>query len=410
LAKQKKSLTFVSEWIKLTVKMNQTIWNRNFILLTLSNFLMCVTYYALISILPVYLSIHLHADNSAIGLVLAVYTIASVTVRPFSGYVLDQYNRKLILMAALLLYTVVFLGYLVALSILFITVLRLTQGIGWGVSTISGATMAVDQIPANKRGEGIGYYSLSTTLGMSIGPIIGLFLVRQWNYPVLFMGLFAIGFLSLLSGSAVSSSNHPIRQSTHSLHWDTMFYPRAMASSFNLLIVMMAYGGLLSFVALYGHGLGVANTSWFFFIFAFGIAISRLTVGKVFDKHGPGVIMTFCLLLDVSGFLLLALWQAPAGYFFSALIIGFGNGVVFPVFQTMVNNLADASHRGAANSTLYTALDLGMGGGMMLVGLVSNHTSLSTAFVLCAVLCFVGLLYFRAIVLNDYTKRKVPME
>lgn len=390
--------------------MSTTIWNRNFILLTLSNFFMCITYYALISTLPVYLFVHLHADNSSIGLVLAVYTIASVTVRPFSGYVLDQLNRKMILLAALLLYTIVFLGYLVAVSLLFITLLRFSQGLGWGILTISGATMAVDQMPANKRGEGIGYYSLSTTLGMSVGPVIGLFMARQWDYHVMFWGLFVIGLLGLLSGSAVRYTHHPIpKGTTHSLQWNTLFYPKAVASSFNLLIVMMAYGGLLSFVALYGHGLGVQNTSWFFFIFAFGIAISRITVGKVFDKHGPGLIMTFCLLLDVLGFVLLAWWQTATGYFLSALIIGFGNGVVFPVFQTMVNNLADTFHRGAANSTLYTALDLGMGGGMMLVGFISNRTSLSTAFLLCALLCLIGLLYFRVLVLNDYTKRTRPM-
>ncbi|MGC9151230.1 MAG: MFS transporter [Microbacter sp.] len=390
--------------------MTTTIWNKNFILLTLSNFLMCVTYYALISTLPVYLSVYLHADNSSIGLVLAIYTVASVTVRPFSGYVLDQFNRKMIFLAALLLYTIVFLGYLVAVSILFITLLRFAQGLGWGISTISGATMAVDQMPVNKRGEGIGYYSLSTTLGMSVGPLIGLFLARQWNYHSMFWGLFLIGFLGFLSGYAVQSDHRPMRQeSLHSLNWDTLFYPKAVASSFNLLIVMMAYGGLLSFVALYGHVLGVQNTSWFFFIFAFGIAMARITVGKVFDQNGPGTIMTFCLLLDVSGFLLLALWKIPMGYFLSALIIGFGNGVVFPVFQTMVNNLADSFHRGAANSTLYTALDLGMGSGMMLVGLVSSHTSLSAAFILCALLCLIGLFYFRGIVLSDYNKQMVKL-
>ncbi len=386
--------------------MYKSIWNRDFVLLTVSNFLLCITYYALISTLPIYLSVNLHADNSAIGIVLAVYTIASVTVRPFSGFALDKFGRKMIFIAALLLYTVVFAGYIVAVSIAFITLLRFTQGLGWGVSTISGATMAVDIMPANKRGEGIGYYSLSTTLGMSIGPIIGLFLARQWDYMIMFWGLLGISFLGALSGYLVKSPrNSAAKVANLNLSMHNLFEPKAVSSSFNLLIVMMAYGGLLSFVALYGREVGVQNTSMFFLIFAIGIAISRITVGKVFDKHGPGRILTFCLVLDIIGFVMLALLKNPVGYFSSAMIIGFGNGVVFPVFQTMVNNLAEPSHRGAANSTLYTALDLGMGSGMIAVGFISEHISLSSSFLFCAILCVAGLVLFRRYVLAYYTKK-----
>ncbi|MBB3188420.1 MFS transporter [Microbacter margulisiae] len=385
--------------------MDKTLWNRDFILLTLSNFLLCITYYALISTLPIYLAVNLHADNSAIGIVLAVYTIASVLVRPFSGFALDKFGRKMIFLAALILYTAVFVGYIVAISIAFITLLRFMQGLGWGVATISGATMAVDIMPANKRGEGIGFYSLSTTLGMSVGPIIGLFIARQWDYMAMFWGLLLISSLGALSGYLVKiprNATPAIANLNLNLH--NLFEPKALSSSFNLLIVMMAYGGLLSFVALYGREVGVQNTSLFFLIFAIGIAISRITVGKVFDKHGPARILTLCLILDIFGFAMLALLKTPMGYFASAMIIGFGNGVVFPVFQTMVNNLAEPSHRGAANSTLYTALDLGMGSGMVAVGIISEHTSLSISFLICALLCIAGLVLFRRYVLGYYLK------
>ena len=115
-------------------------------------------------------------------MVLAAYTIASVTVRPVSGFALDKFGRKIILISALILYSIIFIGYMFALSIALITVLRFVQGLGWGISTISGSTVAVDIIPDDKRGEGIGFYSLSTTLGMSVGPIIGLFLVHHGSY------------------------------------------------------------------------------------------------------------------------------------------------------------------------------------------------------------------------------------
>ncbi len=385
--------------------MSKSLWNKDFSLLTLSNFLLCITYYALISTLPIYLADILHADKSAIGLVLAAYTIASVTVRPVSGFALDKFGRKIILISALILYSIIFIGYMFALSIALITVLRFVQGLGWGISTISGSTVAVDIIPDDKRGEGIGFYSLSTTLGMSVGPIIGLFLVHHGSYLTMFFGMFVCSIIAIVCAGIVKVPTNIPHVANMGFNLQSLFEPKAVMPSVNLMVVMMAYGGLLSFVALYGKEMGVHDTSLFFLVFAVGIAISRIAVGKTFDKNGPAVILTVCLLLDIIGFAVLALMKNPVGYFTSAILIGFGNGVVFPVFQTMVNNLAEPAHRGAANSTLYTALDLGMGAGMILIGFISEHTSLSVAFMCCAVICVIGLALFRFRVLNDYLQK-----
>ena len=153
--------------------MKEKIWNRDFVLLILSNFLMYITYYAILSALPVYLVSDLHASKMQVGLVVGVYTIASVLVRPFSGFALDKFGRRTIFLSGLIIYTFLLVGYLVALSITSIILLRFAQGLTWGFTTVSGSTIAVDNIPTSKRGEGIGYFSLSTTLGMSVGPVIG---------------------------------------------------------------------------------------------------------------------------------------------------------------------------------------------------------------------------------------------
>ena len=178
--------------------MYEKIWNRDFILLTLSNFFMCITYYALISALPVYLVNELHAGKSQVGLVLAAYTIASVMIRPFSGFALDKFGRRTILLLALIFYTSLFAGYLIAFSIVALILLRFAQGLTWGVTTISGSTIAVDIIPTAQRGEGIGYFSLSTTMGMSVGPIVGAFIIHHGGYSELFLSALFISLMSLI--------------------------------------------------------------------------------------------------------------------------------------------------------------------------------------------------------------------
>jgi MFS family permease len=388
--------------------MIRKIWSRDFVLLTISNFLMCITYYAVISTLPIYLASELHAGKSDVGIVLSVYTIASVMIRPFSGFGLDRFGRRTIFLSALVLYTILFAGYLVATTITFLIVLRFAQGLTWGVTTISGSTIAVDITPAEKRGEGIGYFSLSTTLGMAVGPVIGLFICHHMGYPAMFIAALILSTASFICASMIRLQRKALLHNAE-LNLNSLFDINAIIPSLNLLIIMITYGGLISFIALYGREIGVQNTSLFFLIFAIGIATSRFTAGKAFDKNGPKNLLTFCLCLLTSGFPFLALLKNEWGYYGSALFIGFGIGVVFPTFQAMVNNIAEPGHRGAANSTLYTGLDLGMGLGMIMMGFVSEHLSITVSFLFSAIICLIGLGFFRQTVADHYERhKKIP--
>jgi MFS family permease len=380
------------------------VWNKDFILLVLSNFLMYITYYAVLSALPIYLVTDLHATKSQVGFVVGAYTIASVLVRPFSGFALDRFGRRTIFLLALVVYSFLFAGYLVAISIASILMLRFAQGLTWGFTTVSGSTIAVDLIPKSKRGEGVGYFALSTTLGMSVGPIIGLFVCHQWGYIAMFVSGLFISIASLACASAVHLRKRFLVGKRIQLKLDSLFDKKSIRPSLNVLITMMPYGGLLSFIALYGRELGIQNTSLFFLIFSIGIGAARLTSGKVFDKSGPRKLLTFCMILLLIGFPLLAMAKNAILFYISAIIIGFGNGVVFPTFHAMVNNLADARHRGAANSTLYTAVDIGMGFGMIMAGLIAQHISISAIFAISAFVCALGLIFFRLIVLKFYER------
>lgn len=385
--------------------MNERIWSRNFIFLILSNFLMYITYYAILSALPLYLVNDLQASEMQVGFVVGVYTIASVLVRPFSGFALDRFGRRLVFLIALLVYSFLFVGYLVALSISALLMLRFAQGLTWGFTTVAGSTVAADIVPVSKRGQGIGYFALSTTVGMSVGPLIGLFICQQWNFVAMFIVACIFSLASLACASAIHMRKRFVVGKRMNFEWNALFDKNSVRPSANVFITMIAYGGLLSFIALYGQELGVKNASLYFLILSVGIAIARLTSGKEFDRNGPRRIITVCLVLLIVGFPVLALAKNAVLYFISAIIIGFGNGVIFPTFQSMVNNLADSSHRGAANSTLYTAVDLGIGLGMVMAGLIAQKVSLSAIFWISTLVCVAGVLFFRLVVLKYYERR-----
>lgn len=386
--------------------MNERIWSRDFIFLILSNFLMYITYYAILSALPVYLISDLHASKVQVGVVVGTYTLASVLVRPFSGFTLDRFGRRSVFLLALILYTLLFAGYLVAISITAFMILRFAQGLTWAFTTVSGSTVAVDIIPQAKRGEGIGYFALSTTVGMSVGPVIGLFICNQWGFTAMFVSAIFFSMASLACAYAIHMRKRYVVGKHIRLELNSMFDKFSVRPSMNVFITMIAYGSLLSFVAIFGREIGIHNSSLYFLILSVGIAAARLLAGKEFDKKGPRRIITLCLIMLCIGFPMLALAKNDVLFYLSALIIGFGNGVVFPTFQSMVNNLAGSVHRGAANSTLYTAVDLGMGLGMILGGLIAQHISTSAIFWMNAVVCLAGLIFFRLFVLRFYLRQR----
>jgi MFS family permease len=237
---------------------------------------------------------------------------------------------------------------------------------------------------------------------MSVGPIIGLFICHQWGYIAMFVSGCFISIASLACAYAVHLRKRFLVGKRIQLKWNNLFEKSSIRPSLNVFITMIAYGGLLSFIALYGREIGIQNSSFYFLIFSVGIAAARLTAGKEFDKNGPRRVITLCLILLIIGFPLLALAKNAILFYLSAIIIGFGNGVIFPTFQSMVNSLTDSMHRGVANSTLYTAVDLGMGFGMIMAGLIAQHISISAIFWISSLVCVTGLIFFRCLVLKYY--------
>lgn len=386
--------------------MPNKLWNRNFTLLTISNFLMCSAYYSLISVLPVYISHELNATKSVVGLVLASYIVASVIVRPFTGFYLDKFGRKTIFIVSLLLYALIFNGYLVTWTIAVMILVRFSHGLTWGVTTTSNSTVAVDIIPSEKRGQGFGYFGISTTLGMALGPVIGSFIFQQGGYSAMFIAGFLISLASMAMAAAIRYPDH-VPSKTLEFRLSTLFETTTLLPSVNLLLIMITYGGLLSFVALYGHEIGITNPAGFFLIYATGVIGARFAMGKFFDIHGPRVLLFVCLSLLIAGFPFLALIKNSPGFYLTAIILGFGNGVVFPTFQAMTNNMVQPHRRGAASSTLFTAVDIGMGAGMILVGTIAQQFSISTAFLVCSGICMAALLVFLLFTLKYYEKNKL---
>ena len=345
--------------------MENKLWTKDFTLITLANLLMAVAFYFMVPILPVFLSDRFAATESQIGLVLSFYTIAALLIRPFAGYALDAIGRYSIYVISLLLFSTIFFGYVWATSILFVLILRFIHGLTWGSMSSAGSTIAVDLVPLKRRGEGIGIFGLSMTIAMAIGPLIAIAITGDSSYKRLFYSAAGFSFLGLVLALFVRIPKiTPVKKK---FKITSLIEKKALPVSLNVFLVSIPYGGIISFIALYGRSIGIDSSGLFFLLIAIGITISRVISGKSFDRFGPKRICILGLVLLIAGLFMLALNQSYFGYHLSALILGFGFGIIMATFQAIANHKIKADKRGAANSTYLTFFDSGIGFGMLLL-------------------------------------------
>ena len=395
------------------------LWNRNYCKVMTANFTLFFAFYVLTPLLPLYLSEHFGATKDVIGLVLSGYTITALLFRPFSGYVVDSFPRKTVLMIAFGAFAIFFAGYLAASTLLLFMIVRTLHGGPFGALTVANSTAAIDVLPSSRRTEGIGYYGLSNNLAMAIAPTIGIFIYQLTDsFEFLFWLALIVACLGWLVDATVQLNHgdwlHPVLRSRgtvvpvpviqgtvvpvpviHKLSWDRFFLVRGWLIGVNMVAFGFSFGVLSNYLAIYGKEvMGImGGTGTYFMLCSVGLILSRLQGGKALRNgrvtHNAAEGMVISLIGYTLFILMPTLYELSIinyslsiaiGYYGSALLIGLGNGHMWPAFQNMTINVASNNRRGTANSTILISWDIGMGLGILVGGVVSELLGYAAAF------------------------------
>ncbi len=381
-----------------------------------ANFLLYFGFYLLMPVLPFYLTEVFHAEHGAVGAVLSCYTIAALSIRPFSGYLLDTFARKPLYLLAFFVFTSIFAGYLLAGTITLFTVLRIVHGLAFGTVTVSGNTVVIDIMPSSRRGEGLGYYGLSNNIAMSVGPMVGLFLHDFYSFNVIFTCALiscSLGFVMALLVKA--PARPPVKHEPISL--DRFLLVKGIPAGIDLLLLSIPYGMTTTFVAMYARQIGITGgTGLFFTLMAIGMAVSRIFSGRQVDKGYVTRVISlgmylvcFCFFL-LSSCAALMTWNSVFGtgvFFGIALFLGIGFGTMFPAFNTLFVNLAPNNKRGTATSTYLTSWDVGIGIGLLLGGYIAQISTFDKAYLFGACLTVVSVFYFNLKVAPHFERNKL---
>lgn len=388
----------------------ERLWNANYTKVWFANFMIFFSFMLLTPLLPLYLKDTYAADKQMIGIVLSGYTLFALLIRPFSGFFVDSYPRKIVLLVCYGLFSIFFGGYLAAGSLLLFAIVRTLHGAPFGAATVANSTVAIDVLHPSRRAEGIGYYGLSNNIASAIAPALAIYILHLTNSYEL---LFWISLITSAIGFAVNASlkleSRELIKGKPKISMDRFFLLKGWSEALTMACFAFSYGVLSTYVAIYGkEELGISGGSaLFFMLLSIGLILSRLVgsrtlrQGKITQNAAVG------MTISVFGYLMFAALHNPIGYYGAALVIGLGNGHMWPAYQTMFINLAPHTQRGTANSSVLISWDIGVGFGVLVGGVLAENFNYHWSFWAAWIVNVLGVVGYYAYVRGSFLRNKL---
>ncbi|MEH7248202.1 MFS transporter [Neobacillus niacini] len=382
------------------MKLNKPpLWTKDFIIVSTINFFLTVVFYLLIVIMGVYAVNEFHASTSQAGLVTGIFIIGVLIGRIFIGRHIETIGRKKTLFIGITLFTLVTLLYFIHYGVSFLLLVRFLHGITLGMASTATGTIVAQIIPKTRRGEGIGYYSMSATLATAIGPFIGLYMSQHTSFPMIFSFCLALGIISLLTAFFVNVPALEVPVKTTEIKGfklSNFIEPKAIPIAIIILVLAFCYSGVLSFINFYAREIDLVQTaSFFFLVYSLAILVSRPFTGRLMDVKGANYIMYPAFIVFTAGMLLLSFAHNSITLLVAGVLIGLGFGNMQSCTQAIAIKLTPPHRMGLATSTFFIFLDAGLGFGPYLLGFIISFATFSTLY---AILGFVVLtstiLYF----------------
>lgn len=340
----------------------QQLWTRSFTLTVIATGLVFVGFYFLIPALPPF-AVMLGASKSQIGVVVGISSLAAVATRLLTGHRMDRMGKKRFLLGGLLIFSAAAACYGQATSLRWLIALRVVQGVGWGWITTAFSTLAADLSPVERRGEGIGYWGLGAPLAMAIGPLLGSVLLARLGSAVVFYTTAALAFLAAMICLAISEP--PIHASVDSS--PRRFEKAAIVPAVTLFLSSLSYGAIIAFIPV-----EFVSEPWragmFFSIYALSTLVTRPMAGSISDRRGRLAVIHPGLLLSAAGVLLMGLTAIPGTLWLAAVLYGVGISGAFLGLMALTIDSAPPSGRGVAMAGFFSAYDLAIAFGALLLG------------------------------------------
>ncbi|EKN62920.1 MFS transporter [Schinkia azotoformans] len=380
----------------------ELLWTKDFIIVSGINFLINLVFYLLIVIIGEYAVDQFHASTSEAGLVTGIFIIGSLIGRLFTGRYIESLGRRRTLFIGLVFFILTTLLYLMSSNIGIMLITRLLHGVAAGMVGTATGTIAAQIIPAVRKAEGIGYFSMSATLATAIGPFIGLYMTQHTAFRTIFIFSIFLGIISFIPSlfinipAVTTTTKQPHETQGEGFKLSNYIEPKAVPIAIITFVIAFCYSSVLSFIKFYANEINlVSAASFFFLVYSIAVLFSRPFTGRLMDSKGANYIMYPGFVILAGGMVLLS--AVTSGYLLllAGALIGLGFGNMQSSTQALAVKLTPLHRIGLATSTFFIALDAGLGFGPYLLGFVIPVTGYRSLYVILGLTVLVStVLYY----------------
>lgn len=376
-----------------TSEPKQSIWTRDFILIALINLAAFLSFNMATTGMPVYVA-SLGASSFQVGLVTTLATTAALCIRPFTGIMLDRFQRKGMLIVGLITVIITTAAYAVFPLVGVILALRIFHGIGWGLGSSATSTIAADVIPRKRFAEGMGYFALTTAVAVAIAPALAIALVQNSGaLPMIIIATIAAAIALVLACFQRSNTIEKVAEKAKLTVAD-FFDKRALLPAIIMFFANIAFASIITFIALHGEQQGADNIFLYFTVYAVVTILTRPIIGKIIDKIGffvPGILSMIGVAITL---VVIAFSSNIIMFCLAGVFAGLGLGTGMGTFQAMAVASVPPQRRGVATSTYLFGFDAGIAVGAIIAGSIVGMVGYSTMYLIMSIFPFIALLIF----------------
>ena len=326
-----------------------------------------------------------------VGLVVGGYAAIPILLRPFIGRWSDGGHRILQMRLALFAFIASFVLMIFTDNLWALFALRCVQGIGMAAYPTSAGSLVAELVPPVRRGEGLGFFGLSTSFAQTLAPVGGGAIAVFAGFDgVLILGA-ATAAVSLV---VTVFQREPPRPSAPPppVSLKALIPVRAVFPMLVFLSVTLGFSVAAAFLeplADQAHR-NLGFVALFFMFSGVGAMLSRPMAGRLSDRVGRVPVIIPGLIATCGGMVLVAQSETALMLWIAGLLTGIGMGGAHTGLLAMAVDRVSSTQRGGATATFQLAWDVG-GFASFLIGIVGAFFSVEMIFWLAALGALVAL-------------------
>jgi len=378
-----------------------------FLVLWCSTLLFYLGFQLLLPVVPLYAAT-LGAREAHVGFIMGSFALAAMVPRPLAGDLADRIGRRPLVLLGTAIFMLAPVGYALVGGIPALLVVRLFHGTGMGFGPTAATVMATDLTPAARRGAAMGVYGLASAVALAVGPYAGGELVPRLGFTRTFLVATAIEAVALALAWTLPETRPAAGPTPAPLpapagardrapgalvrFWRRWFSTAAVYPSALVLALYVSYGGLAALLPLFAERRQLGNPGLFYTVYALVSLAVRSPAGRLSDRLGRRAVIAPALGISAASLTVLAVAGSQRAFLGAAALYGVGFGAAQPALLAMTADRAAPEERGRAMGTLYTAWELGISGGSMLLGLCATTLGYTATWGTASAIAGVGAL------------------